>query len=284
MFLAQAGVTTYNGRPLVLDATHRLLKNRYYIGIIDFNNQTYPGAHEPLIRKELFQAVQDKMHNKQPTKRRRLDPVLKNMLHCGHCQKVITWEKQKGHLYGACQRDLPECKSNKYLREEIAHETFVNKLDELISPEPELLKWLVDQLEEEYKTSNEAAETYRQSLETRLDRIAKMDDMLYDVKLAGDITPERYDSKHQGIQEQIQLTRDELAVADAASASKHQEAVDLIKLTQTAKEQYLAAEMPNEAKRTILTELFDSVTLKDNSVSVKFTFFAESVARRSKKN
>src|SRR5690606_11895650 len=76
VFLAQSGVTTYNGHPLVLDATHRLLKNRYYIGIIDFNEQTYPGAHDPLIKKELFQAVQDKMHNKQPTKRRRLDPVL----------------------------------------------------------------------------------------------------------------------------------------------------------------------------------------------------------------
>lgn len=283
VFLAQAGVTTYNGRPLVLDATHRLLKNRYYIGIIDFNNQTYPGVHEPLIKKELFQAVQDKMHNKQPTKRRRLDPVLKNMLHCGYCRKIITWEKQKGHLYGACQRDLPECKSNKYLREEIAHETFVNKLDELISPEPELLHWLVNQLEDEYKTSNDAAEEYRKSLETKLDRLAKMEDMLYDDKLAGDITPERYESKRKSIQEQIQQTRDELSVAHATSASKHQEAIDLIKLTQTAKEQYLAAEMPNEAKRTILTELFESVTLKDNSVSVKFSFFAESVARRSAK-
>lgn len=283
VFLAQSGVTTYNGHPLVLDATHRLLKNRYYIGIIDFNEQTYPGAHDPLIKKELFQAVQDKMHNKQPTKRRRLDPVLKNMLRCGYCAKVITWEKQKGHLYGACQRDLPECKSNKYLREEIAHETFVNKLDELLCPAPEIVQWLVDQLEDEYKTSNEVAETYRQSLETKLDRLAKMDDMLYDDKLAGDITPERYESKHKSIQEQIHLTRDELAVADATSASKHQEAVDIIKLTQTAKDQYLADEMPNEAKRSILTELFESVTLKDNSVSVKFTFFAESVARRSAK-
>lgn len=106
--------------------------------------------------------------------------------------------------------------------------------------------------------------------------------MLYGDKLAGDITPERYESKHESIQEQIQLTRDELAVADATSASKHQEAVDLIRLTQTSKDQYLADEMPNEAKRSILTELFESVTLKDNSVSVKFTFFAESVAHKYK--
>lgn len=282
-FLAQAGVTTYSGRSLVIDATHKLLKNRYYIGIIDFNGQTYPGAHEPLIAKELFRAVQEKMHKKQPMKRRRLDPVLKNILRCGYCNKTITWEKQRGHLYGACQRDLPECKSNKYLREEIAQETIVDKLDELICPAPELLQWLVDQLDDEYKTSNEAAEIYRKSLETKLERLARMEDMLYDDKLAGDITVERYESKRRSIEEQIQLTRDELSVADATSASKHHEAIDLIKLTQTAKDQYLADEMPNDAKRSILTELFESVTLKDNSISVKFSFFAESIARRNAK-
>lgn len=43
------------------------------------------------------------------------------------------------------------------------------------------------------------------------------------------------------------------------------------------------SDITSEAKRSILTELFESVTLKDNSVSVKYTFFAESVAKRSRK-
>lgn len=282
-FLAQAGITTYNGRPLVMDAVHRLLKNRYYIGIIDFNNETYPGAHDPIISKQLFNAAQTKMHHKRPVKQRRLNPILKNVLSCGYCAKAITWEKQKGHLYGACQRDLQECKNNKYLREELAHETLIQKLDELICPSPEIVKWLVDQLEDEYKTSNSAVEEYRKSLETKLERLAKMDDMLYDDKLAGEITLERYEAKHKSILEQMQTVKDDLAVADSTTAQRHEEAIDLIKLTQTAKEEYLGSDMPSEAKRSILTELFESVTLKDNSISVKYTFFAESVAKRSRK-
>lgn len=55
-----------------------------------------------------------------------------------------------------------------------------------------------------------------------------------------------------------------------------------MKLTQTAKDEYLDSDIPGETKRTILTELFESVTLKDNSVSVKYTFFAESVAKQRK--
>lgn len=260
-----------------------MLKSRYYIGIIDFNGQTYPGVQESIISKETYEAVQKKMHYKRPEKRRRLDPLLKNIITCGYCSKVVTWEKQKGHLYGACQRDLQECKTNKYLREELAHETLVEKLEELIAPSPEIVKWLVDQLEDEYKTSKDAAEEYRKSLETKIERLTRMDDMLYDDKLAGDISKERYEAKHKDIQEQLQTAKDDLLIADSTVAQKHDEAISLIKLTQTAKDEYLDADMSREEKRSILTELFESATLKDNSVSVKYTFFAQSVAKRSSK-
>lgn len=280
-FLAQAGVTTYTGRPLVIDAVHRLLKSRYHIGIIDFNGQTYPGVQESIISKETYEAVQKKMHYKRPEKRRRLDPLLKNIITCGYCSKVVTWEKQKGHLYGACQRDLQECKTNKYLREELAHETLVEKLDELIAPSPEIVKWLVDQLEDEYKTSKDTAEEYRKSLETKIERLTRMDDMLYDDKLAGDISKERYEAKHKDIQEQLQTAKDDLLIADTTVAQRHDEAISLIKLTQTAKDEYLDADMSREEKRSILTELFESATLKDNSVSVEYTFFAKAVSKKS---
>lgn len=39
--------------------------------------------------------------------------------------------------------------------------------------------------------------------------------------------------------------------------------------------------MSREEKRSILTELFESATLKDNSVSVKYTFFAKAVSKKS---
>ena len=39
--------------------------------------------------------------------------------------------------------------------------------------------------------------------------------------------------------------------------------------------------MGNDAKRTVLTKLFDSVTYANNSVSVKLSFLAESITKRS---
>jgi len=112
-FLNQSGVRTYSGKPLAQSAAHKLLLNTYYMGVISFDGETYEGAHQPLISKQLYKRVQDKLHNKRPSKFRKHDLALRNVLTCGHCNKTITWQTQKGHLYGTCQRDLPECKNNK---------------------------------------------------------------------------------------------------------------------------------------------------------------------------
>ena len=108
-----------------------------------------------------------------------------------------------------------------------------------------------------------------------------MEDMLYDDKLAGDITIERYESKKADIKRRIEELSDELLVADTTVESKHHEAIDLIELTQDAYDQYLGSELDNDQKRNILTKLFDSVVYENNSVSVKYSYLAGSIAKRS---
>lgn len=108
-----------------------------------------------------------------------------------------------------------------------------------------------------------------------------MAETLYDDKLAGEITKDRYDAKKATIQKQLTDLRDELSIADVTTENRHEDAVEIIELTQTAKAQYEDSEMGNDAKRTVLTKLFDSVTYANNSVSVKLSFLAESITKRS---
>ena len=68
------------------------------------------------------------LHGKRPMKQRKHDAALRNMLTCGHCGKTITWQLQKGNLYGSCQRKLPECKANKMLLESIVHELLIEQM------------------------------------------------------------------------------------------------------------------------------------------------------------
>lgn len=108
-----------------------------------------------------------------------------------------------------------------------------------------------------------------------------MAEMLYDDKLAGEITKERYDAKKADIQKQLTELRDQLGVAAATTQEVHEDAVEIMELTQHAKAQYTDADMGNDAKRTVLTKLFDEIVYASNSVSVKLSFLAESIAKRS---
>ncbi len=280
-FLEQSGVTTYTGRPLSPSAAHKLLLNPYYMGIISFNGETYQGSHQPLISKQLYESVQNKLHNKRPSKLRKHDVALRNVLTCGHCNKTITWQIQKGNIYGSCQRNLPECKMNKMLREEIVHEQLTEQLERLISLSQEVFRWVVDRIAHEHQAGNESTEQLKQNLKRRIVRLENMAETLYDDKLSGEITKERYETKKVDIQKQLAELRDQLSLANVTTQTVHDNAVEIIELTQHAKAQYTDSEMGNDAKRTILTKLFDSVVYANNSVSVKLTFLAESIAKKS---
>ena len=281
VYLKQAGITTYTGRPLAPSAAHNLLLNSYYMGVISFNGETYQGSRQPIISKQLYEAVQKKLHSKRPMKQRKHDVALRNMLTCGHCGKAITWQLQKGNLYGSCQRKLPECKANKMLRESVVHELLIAQMERLVSPSQEVFRWVVDRIIDEHSADNDSVEHLKQNLNQRITRLENMAEMLYDDKLAGEITKERYDAKKADIQKQLTELRDQLGVAAATTQEVHEDAVEIMELTQHAKAQYTDADMGNDAKRTVLTKLFDEIVYASNSVSVKLSFLAESIAKRS---
>lgn len=114
-----------------------------------------------------------------------------------------------------------------------------------------------------------------------MSRLRHMEEMLYDDKLAGDITKERYATKRADISKQIQELSDELLVADTTLVAKHHEAIDLIELSQSAYSQYNDSNLTNEARRTILSKLFSSVVYAHNSVSVTYSFLAKMIAQKS---
>ena len=60
--------------------------------------------------------------------------------------------------------------------------------------------------------------------------------------------------------------------------------VEIMELTQHAKAQYSDADMGNDAKRTVLTKLFDEIVYASNYVSVKLSFLAESIAKEATKH
>lgn len=112
------GIVTSKGWMFAKSQVHRVLTNPFYIGTIVLNGKEYPGKQPHLISDELYNAVQAKISRKRPTKYRKHDPLLKGIIVCDHCGKNITWQLQKGRLYGSCQRNLEACKKQSFVRED----------------------------------------------------------------------------------------------------------------------------------------------------------------------
>jgi hypothetical protein len=91
--------------PISANYLGRMLRDRYYLGLINYDGEEYPGRHEPLVSAELFARVQAVLDERQPKngeRQRRHHHYLKGGLWCGRChdkgvESRLLLTKVKGH-------------------------------------------------------------------------------------------------------------------------------------------------------------------------------------------
>ena len=86
-------------KPVSRSQIHRMLSNPYYIGIVRYNGNQYPGNHPPLIDETTFARVQQILTSRSHAKERnsRHQHYLKGSLYCGHCGSRIGLTNSKGN-------------------------------------------------------------------------------------------------------------------------------------------------------------------------------------------
>jgi site-specific DNA recombinase len=92
-----------SGKPLSLNRLYQILSDRYYLGIVEYDGQEYPGRHEPIVTAELFERVQKvfALRGGGGTRQRRHNHYLKGTLWCWHCRQrfVISPGRGNGGTY-----------------------------------------------------------------------------------------------------------------------------------------------------------------------------------------
>ena len=63
--LADAGLTTLDGKPLAVSSLHRLLANPFFAGRVRTKDGTGQGSHEALISMSLFRKVQRRLRKRR---------------------------------------------------------------------------------------------------------------------------------------------------------------------------------------------------------------------------
>ena len=190
---------------------------------------------------------------------------------------------QKGRYYGACQRRDERCKNRKYkyIREDVVQEVVKQELERLLCPSQSILEWVVESMQSDVEKAADNRAEVEQNTKARIERIKSMDEALYDDKLAGVITQERYEAKHESFMNEIETLELAMASFDSTVTERKRRGIYMLELSQRAAKYY--DEKDDDEKRQILIELFENIMFKNDAVSVSLKDRAELIAKYSSK-
>src|SRR6266498_1208538 len=98
------------GTPISINAIGNLLRDRYYLGCVEYRGQEYQGRHEPLVSPEVFDRVQQMLDARRAggVRERNHNHYLKGVVWCHRCRRRLMIMRGKSHtgelyFYYFCQ-------------------------------------------------------------------------------------------------------------------------------------------------------------------------------------
>lgn len=129
---------TRGNRPMTVSSVYVMLNNPFYCGMFEYprgSGKWYKGAHDPIISKQLFQTVQEKLtiHPKTKPGTKEFDFTKLKILRCGTCGSGITAQEKHRkckagihkHIYYNCTKFRDICCVEPYIPEEKLIEEFI---------------------------------------------------------------------------------------------------------------------------------------------------------------
>ena len=158
-WLDESGFTTKAGARLSLSQIYRILTNPFYYGYFKYpeDGPLYKGLHQPIITKELFDLVRDRIANIVPDDKPAWGSKkfpFKHLFYCGACGSRLTVEEhykklkdgtRNRHVYYRCTKSTkdPDCKERSItanmITEQILAMVDAGELDD-IEPAEQLFK------------------------------------------------------------------------------------------------------------------------------------------------
>jgi DNA invertase Pin-like site-specific DNA recombinase len=244
-----------------------LLQNPIFYGVFEWKGERYAGKHEPIISKELFDDVQLVIEQRsRGTRKRKHDFPFSGLVHCT-CGRVLTAERQKGHLgryeftYYRCN-DRKKC-GGPFVREEKLAEMMGSAIKAL-EMDDEVYEIMRDALEESQAERKHFVQEQTLRLQSRYQTLQNSIDSAYEDRLRDVIDEQLFKRKSKAWREEMQEIEIELESLRKATESYHDEGLKLIELAQVAHVQYLAANTAKQAKmlKTVVSNLvFDGTSI-----------------------
>ena len=199
--------TTKHGRLISLSQLEWLLKNPFYYGAFRWKGRIWAGDHQPLVSREVWDAVQTAFSAREKPVYRKHDFAYKGLLICGSCGRRLTAEiKKKRYVYYHCAGE--EACRRPYIREEQLDDQIRALLRSVAIPE-DAKAWLLQGIAKSREEQRVYHQTVVQEIRTEVKEQEVLMDRLYDDRLHRLISEDFFRQRwHQLEEKRQQLSRD----------------------------------------------------------------------------
>jgi site-specific DNA recombinase len=172
----------------------KLLKNPFYTGSFYWDGKLYPGTHEPLIDRNLFDQVQAVFRGHNQPKYKKREFAFGGLLRCAYDDCTITAEIKKNlYIYYRCTGYRGKCALPYFREEELA-----NRLGQILK-DIHIPDDVLSRLEQSLLHDSSRAEAHGKSesdrLRNRLAQVRHRIEQAYLDKLDGKITEAFWEAK-----------------------------------------------------------------------------------------
>ncbi|OGG59295.1 hypothetical protein A3C89_03015 [Candidatus Kaiserbacteria bacterium RIFCSPHIGHO2_02_FULL_50_50] len=208
--LYQEGLRSVGGKKIFKSSVQRIITNPFYMGVMRRYEKLYPGNHEPIVSKQLFDSVAEVLNESvRPKTKTHLFP-LRGAMTCHVCGCMITASLKKGHHYYYCTNGRGRCEQHKsYTREKVLYTKVASILHD-ISFDTELIEIVYEAALERLGRTEAVQNDIYATLRTQLTSLTQKEDRLLNTYLEGQIPIDIYKKKLQEIQNERTLIEKEI--------------------------------------------------------------------------
>lgn len=248
-----------------------MLTDPFYYGPFYWKDELhYEFKHEPLITEEVFNKNQSLLKRKNAPKYTVHNYLLKGLTVCAECSKSITWELQKGVLYGYCNHYKP-CSQTKSIKVGDIESQVLDCFEALQIQNKRLMEWIRKAVKEGYQDETDYHNAVLSELENKLKQEQKRIDNLVDMRVDEQIDRENFDKKLAEYKAEKEKITQAIQKHSQLQVKQAEYSVSFYELAQKAKEIYQTRKKLEE-KRRILRHMFSSIQVKTNTKEVIATF------------
>lgn len=264
--LHREGLSYRNATPrFPRSSVYVMLRDRCYIGEVEYGGQWHPGKHEPLIDRATWDRVQVLLGSKSYRAHRLT--YAGGLIRCGHCGNLITGEQVikkatgKRYVYYRCTMYNAKPGHPKVRLTESQLDEQVLAVFKAIEQPEQVRDWFARALLEWSKHERGETKERAGQLQRELTQLREQQDRLLNLRLLEEIEADTFASKGTELRDRVAQLTLQLEAADRDRGEQAELAVKVFELSQALEGKWLVADYGE--KRRLLEIVFLNFALND---------------------